>query len=49
MNKIYKLSLLGVMCLILLTGCKSQSESMDSTLSDVAHLALCPEESDHLS
>ena len=45
MKKIYKLSLLGVMCLILLTGCKSQSESMDST----AHLALCPEESDHLS
>ena len=35
MKKIYKLSLLGVMCLILLTGCKSQSESMDSTLPDV--------------
>ena len=35
MKKIYKLSLLGVMCLILLTGCISQSESMDSTLPDV--------------
>ena len=35
MNKIFKFTLLGVMCLILLTGCKSQSESMDSTLPDV--------------
>ena len=35
MKKIYKLSLLGVMCLILLTGCKNQSGSTDSALQDV--------------
>ena len=35
MNKIFKFTLLSVMCLILLTGCKNQSESMDSTLPDV--------------
>ena len=35
MNKIFKFTLLGVMCLILLTGCKNQSGSVDSTLPDV--------------
>ena len=37
MNKIFKFTLLGVMCLILLTGCKNQSGSTDSALQDVAN------------
>ena len=36
MNKIFKLTMLSVVCLILLTGCKNQSESVESTLPDVA-------------
>ena len=35
MNKIFEFTLLSVACLMLLTGCKNQSESMDSTLPDV--------------
>ena len=35
MNKIFKLTMLGIMCLMLLTGCKNESESKDSTLQDV--------------
>ena len=35
MNKIFKLTMLGIMCLMLLTGCKNESESKDSTLPDV--------------
>ena len=35
MNKIFKLTMLGIMCLMLLTGCKNESESRDSTLQDV--------------
>ena len=34
MNKIFKLTMLGIMCLMLLTGCKNESESKDSTLQD---------------
>ena len=36
MNKIFKLTMLGIMCLMLLTGCKNQSGSTDSALQDVA-------------
>ena len=36
MNKVFKLTMLGIMCLMLLTGCKNESESKDSTLPDVA-------------
>ena len=36
MNKIFKLTILSVVCLMLLTGCKNQPESIDSTLTDVA-------------
>ena len=35
MNKIFKLTMLGIMCLMLLTGCKNRSGSTDSTLQDV--------------
>ena len=35
MNKIFKLTMLGIMCFMLLTGCKNESESKDSTLQDV--------------
>ena len=35
MNKIFKLTMLGIMCLMLLTSCKNESESKDSTLQDV--------------
>ena len=35
MNKIFKLTILSVVCLMLLTGCKNESESKDSTLPDV--------------
>ena len=35
MNKIFKLTMLGIMCFMILTGCKNQSESIDSTLPDV--------------
>ena len=35
MNKIFKLTMLGVVCLMLLTGCKNQSGSTDSALPDV--------------
>ena len=35
MNKIFKLTMLGIMCLMLLTGCRNESESKDSTLQDV--------------
>ena len=35
MNKIFKLTMLSVVCLMLLTGCKNQSGSMDSALPDV--------------
>ena len=35
MNKIFKLTMLGIVCLMLLTGCKNQSGSVESTLPDV--------------
>ncbi len=36
MNKIFKLTMLSIMCFMLLTGCKNESESKDNTLPDVA-------------
>ena len=35
MNKFFKFTMLSIMCFMILTGCKNQSESIDSTLPDV--------------
>ena len=35
MDKIFKLTMLGIVCLMLLTGCKNQSGPVESTLPDV--------------